>query len=151
MSHNEAKLKEAVTALSLAGTWAAVLQEWALDHITEVPNETCTCGHHPIRDNCFLYNRLSDNYIMVGNVCVKKFFDFRPDLIFNCLRRIARDLGKGMNDETITYLETRRILNGWEVGFCWNTQKRTTLSFKQVAVRRAINTKVLQKVGITFS
>lgn len=59
--------------------WDIAKLEWKLDYIDEhdEADETCLCGHYPIKQCCYLVNTKNGSHALVGNCCVNRF---RPDL-----------------------------------------------------------------------
>jgi hypothetical protein len=138
------RLVEEIIARSVAGTWDHAKQEWALAEVcfTEEPG-SCLCGHSPIRELCFLRNRLNGNEAVVGNVCVRRFLGLPSEAIFASLRRVARDSKKVLSAATVQWAFSRGWLTDWERRFCLDTCLAQKLSPNQRVKRAEINQKVL--------
>ena len=139
------QLMREIVALSEANTWEVAKHEWSLHEIGECDeygDERCLCGH-PIREMCWLTNRLNGRRALVGNHCVTKFLGIRSDLIFTCMKRLLDDSEKAMNAETIEYAYEQGWISVREMEFSSDTLHKRNLSFKQARWRRAINERVL--------
>jgi len=144
---NEYQLIKEIINRSVSRQWDEAKQEWQLSEIyREDEPLTCLCGHTPIIEICVLKNKLNDKDAIVGNVCVNKFLGIASEQIFSGLRRIKRDINKGLSRAAATYSHERNWINDWEKGFCLDTSRKRTLSEKQKAIRRKINSCVLSKV-----
>ncbi len=75
-------------------------------------------------------NQINKNSVEVGNCCVKKFIGFAYK-IFQCLKRIKKDISKGLNSETIEYVYNKKWINKWEYDFSLDTARKIILSPKQ--------------------
>jgi hypothetical protein len=145
--YNFQQLKAEILKRSRATEWEAAKKEWRLRDILEAPKpETCLCGHYPIIELCTIHNTTTGKSVDVGNVCVKKFFGFRSDLIFQSLKRIRKEITKGLGDEAVVFFYERGLINDWEYEFLQSTMRKRTLSPNQMTKRREINEKVLAHV-----
>ena len=144
---NEYQLIKEIISRSVSGQWDEAKQEW---HLSEIYREdeplTCLCGHTPIIEICVLKNKLNNKDAIVGNVCVNKFLGIASEQIFAGLRRIKKDINKGLSPAATAYSHERGWLNDWEKEFCLNTSRKRALSEKQKTVRVKINLRVLSKV-----
>lgn len=147
---NQAKLREGIVALSDSKIWYLARLEWTIDYIILLESgeasETCLCGHHPIRELCYLFNKKNRNRTLVGNVCVEQFLELGSAAIFDCLKRIVEDDTKALNAATIVYARSHQWISSWEENFCNDTAKKRKLSGKQLAKRVEINRRVLTRV-----
>jgi hypothetical protein len=133
---------------SRAADWATARREWVLIDIYEADeDETCLCGHHPIREICVIKNTLTVAVTEVGNVCVKRFLGIRSDLIFTALRRIKKDATKSLNEDAIVFFHQARVINAWEYGFLQNTKKKWALTRPQMRTRIGINRRIIEIVA----
>lgn len=145
--HNFKQLRDAITARSEAKDWDAAKLEWRLHHISEADEpEQCLCGHFPIIEICTLLNIKNGKSADVGNVCVKRFMGIRSDRVFDCVKRIRKELDKAPNAETIELLFQQRLISDWERTFSFNTIRKRNLSAKQLSKRHEINRKILANI-----
>ncbi len=143
---SEFKLIEEIIILSVADTWDEAKIEWQLAEIyhQEEP-DTCLCSHFPINEICVLRNKRNNLTTQVGNICVKKFLGLPSDLMFQALRRIAKDETRALNAETIDHAFRKGWINNWEKKFYFDTMRKRNLSNKQLAKRIQINRQVLNR------
>ena len=133
-----------ILELSESKSWHQARSEWTLAEVRHVDDpETCLCGHFPIIEICSIKNRLNGRVAEVGNICVKKFMGLPSHKIFDCLRRISKDVTKGLNGETVEYAYGKNLISDWEKDFSFNTGKKRVLSDKQAVVREKINRKII--------
>ncbi len=145
--NNGWRLVPEIIALSVAGTWAEARAEWELDHVylATTPGR-CLCGHR-IVEHCEIFNSANGNRATVGSCCVKKFLGIPFGPIFTSLRRVARDIERALNARTIEYAYANTLITLWERDFYLDTWRKRDLSRKQLAVRVALNQRVLALVG----
>ncbi len=140
-------LMNRIVELSVADTWEAAKLEWNLIHVWFVDDgdelETCLCGHYPIKEVCVITNVTNGNTTEVGNVCVNRFLELASKIIFDGIKRIAKDKDKALNGAAIDYAFKQNWLNQWEHSFCHDTKKKRNLTVKQLSKRREINQRVL--------
>lgn len=143
---SEYKLIEEIIRLSVANTWDEAKLEWQLTEIYHQDEpDTCLCSHFPINEICVLLNKRNNLTTEVGNICVKKFLGLPSDLIFQALRRIAKDETRALNAEAIDHAFRKGWINNWEKKFYFDTMRKRNLSDKQSAIRIKINRKVLNR------
>jgi hypothetical protein len=148
---NRFQLFREIIARSVAQNWEEAKREWDLvDIYREDEPLECLCGHTPIIEICVLRNRRNGNDAIVGNVCVNKFLGIESNLIFEGLRRIAEDPGKGLNAAATLYAFEKKWINKWEKNFSLDTNKKRNLSEKQQAKRDQINRRVLARTTNKF-
>jgi hypothetical protein len=148
---NQFRLFEEIITRSVAKTWDEAKLEWDLkDVYREDEPQTCLCGHMPIIEICVLRNRRNGNQAEVGNVCVNKFLGLESDLIFDGLRRIAKDERKALNKAATEYAHKQGWITDWEKEFSSTTNRKRKLSEKQALKRSEINKRVLAKTTNTF-
>lgn len=107
--------------------------------------DTCLCGHFPINEICVLRNKRNNITTEVGNICVKKFLGLPSELIFQALRRIAKDETRALNTEAIDHAFRKGWINNWEKKFYFDTMRKRNLSNKQWAKRIEVNRQVLKR------
>lgn len=150
--HNSFRLTQAIIVLSNSVTWEDAKNEWVLSEVyEEEETATCLCGHHPIKEICVIRNKLNGKEAIVGNVCVKNFLGLPSDRIFSAIKRISKDNAKSLNMESIEYMNKRGWLTVWEHGFYSDIINRRSLNDKQIAKKKEINLKLLQKSKNQFS
>lgn len=146
-SHNEYQLSQRIVELSEANNWAMARAEWDLHEIYFVDEHTtCLCTHYPIREVCVLRNRLNSNHAEVGNVCVNKFMGLPSKIIFDGLKRVAKDDTGALNTDASHYAYRKGWVNDWEYGFLGSTRRKKVLTGRQLAKRQEINRRVLAKM-----
>ena len=148
-NHNFQRLQAEIFALSKAkGDWEVARKEWALAHIKFVDEaETCLCGHHPIREVCTIKNRITKNSTEVGNVCVKRFFGIRSDLIFDAIKRIMKDSKKNLNAEALAFFREKGLLDDPEYDFLKSIMGKRNLMPVEMNARQRINNRILNAIG----
>jgi len=136
--YNFKQLRDAILALSQAGEWEVARREWSLVDISEADDpETCLCGHFPIIEICTIANRLTGHRAEIGNRCVKRFLGLRSDLIFAAIKRIRKDITKGLNEDAVVFFNERGLLTSREYKFLKDTLSKRVLSPAQAASARA--------------
>ena len=141
---SEYKLAEGIIELSQSHEWDLAKAEWTLEEVYEVVQpETCLCGHFPIIQVCQLRNELNHKTTLVGNCCVKKFMDLPSNKIFQALKRVAKDIEKSLNVETIEIAMNRGWINDWEKNFYQQIMRNRKLTPKQIYKKMKINKKIL--------
>jgi hypothetical protein len=140
------KLIKEILSRSESKDWDSAKLEWDFVSVFESEvEETCLCGHYPIKNICIIENLKNGNSVEIGNCCVKKFIDVDiGDKVILSRRRIKDDITKGLNEITLDYLYDNDIINDWEYNFSLNTKLKRRLSGKQSEVRKKINNKFLK-------
>lgn len=124
--HNFEQLRAHILSLSEAKEWEIAKKEWSLLTIHESDEqETCPCGHFPIREICCIRNHVTKQATEVGNICVKRFLGLNSHRIFAAIKRIRRDSSKSLNPDAIAYFKMKDLLTSWEYGFLQDTLKKT--------------------------
>jgi hypothetical protein len=142
------RLIEKILALSLANSWERARAEWDLSQVYFEPLGKCVCGHI-ITEHCELTKRLTNHIVVVGNCCVRKFFDLRSASIFAALKRILRDPTAALSAPTIEYAYQREWITKWDRRFSLDTQRKPKrrLSPAQLTQRIRINKQVALRVS----
>src|SRR5258708_1649944 len=66
--YNFKQLQAEILKLSNAKDWPSARREWKLSTVYNADqNQTCLCGHHPIREICVIRNEVNGNQTEVGN------------------------------------------------------------------------------------
>jgi len=124
---SEFVLFQKIIELSESKQWELARKEWILEGIGISKEEcSCLCGHSPIKELCYLTNNLNNNRTIVGNCCVKKFFEEKnQDKIFNALKN------NKLNKSLIELSFTKKIIQQNEFDFLLSVWRKRKLSFKQ--------------------
>jgi hypothetical protein len=148
MEHDFERLKAHILPLSQAKYFEFARREWHLIGI-EVSNEfdNCPCGHQ-IREHCYIRNRLNGNTTYVGNVCVNRFIGIRTGVLFDGVRRIARDKAANANKDLINHAQECGYLYESEYEFLMDTRRRRKLSQSQLAWKEKINRRIVNKIVV---
>ena len=141
MTRNQFKLFKRVIELSKADNWEEARKEWEQIAITERQSDdlgACTCGHYPIKEEIQLFNIGTKKEIIVGNCCIKKFFDIKDfDKVFMALRE-----GR-VNKFMIEDCFKKGVISSWESDFMLNVWRKRNVSAKQSAVWCRVKKKIL--------
>ena len=142
-SHNHRRLIEHLLPMSKADTWDRAIHEWHPAGVWRSEyDETCPCGHYPIRELCEIVNDVTGARTAVGNVCIRRFKYGRFDLIAANMERLASDPEAALTTDAIEHFHRIGVINDWERDFCMDTMRKRNLSARQVEKRRQINRKV---------
>jgi len=146
---SEYKLIEEILKVSKSKNWDTARLEWGLDSIdySEDEFETCSCGHYPIKELCFLVNKINGNKIMVGNCCVNKFIT-SSDKLFKIREKVVQDISKSFNADYIDMMHNKKVITDWEYDFYLNIWRKRKLSEKQFSIKLKINKKILGHEGL---
>jgi hypothetical protein len=146
--YNFRQLSDAILRHSRATDWDVARREWSLVDVYDAEeDETCLCGHFPVREICVISNNTTEESTAVGNVCVKRFLGIRSDLIFKALGRIRKNLDKSLNADALVFFNGRGLFTPREYQFLQDTMNKRKLSEAQLKWRRALNQKVLNAVS----
>ena len=138
------KLLSQIIGLSESDNWDLAKTEWVLRDVfrSETPDQ-CTCGHYPILEICIIQNVMTGYTAKIGNHCIRLFFDFRSDKIFQAISRIEKDNKKSVNAETLEHAHRKAWINNWEKSFYEDTLKKRSMTFRQRAKRMQINDSIV--------
>ena len=137
---SQAKLSDAILALSFSKEWPEAIKEWELTEIYEAREPaTCLCGHHPIHDMCKLSNIKNGKQADLGNCCVKKFIGLPSEAIFSALRRVRENSDKSLGEDALAYAKTRGWLTDWEIAFYRQISRQKRMSDLQQEKKHQIN------------
>ena len=139
-------LQERIIELSNSTDWTSSKEEWTLSEIYFQENSKCLCTHSPITECCILINKVNHNKAVVGNCCVKKFWDFNTTT-FDAAKRIRQNKAKAANEELIEMAYLNSWITAWEGSFYRDTFRKRKLSPKQKEVRERINEKILKHLN----
>lgn len=140
------KLTREIIDLSTATTWDTAKLEWVFDLAYYSDEEqTCLCGHFPIRNICVIRNRTNKVITEVGNCCIKKFLGIDDgDKVFTSIKKLKEDISKSMSAEVVEYLYRKHAINNYEYKFYLDIYRKRNLSGKQEDIKRKINEKFLK-------
>jgi hypothetical protein len=145
---SEFKLIQEIIKKSVNPIWELAKLEWELANVEDSEEEqTCLCGHYPIKELCLLANKENGNTVIVGNCCVKKFVGIRSDKVFNAFKRVRKDSEKSFNEDTINLALGRNWITGWEKNFYLDIKGKRTLTHKQMTIKQRVNAKILLRMG----
>jgi len=139
------KLTEEILKLSVSNFWDSAKIEWTFESAYESEEQqTCLCGHFPIRNICVIRNKNNNVITEVGNCCINKFLGIdEGNKIFISIKRLKIDLTKSMSIEVVEYLKSKNILNDFEYNFYNDILRKRKLSDKQLEIKKKINKKLL--------
>jgi len=139
------KLTDEIIALSVSKFWESAKNEWNFEYAyySEI-NQTCLCGHYPIKNICVIRNTKNNNTTEIGNCCINKFLDIEDgNKIFTSILRLKDDLTKSMSEEVLDYLNSKKIIDDYEYKFYSNILRKKNLTDKQLDIKKRINQKLL--------
>ena len=148
MEHNFERLKEHILPLSRSQVFDLARREWKLVRI-EISEEIdyCPCGQE-IREHCFIHNGETGETTFVGNVCINRFIGIDTGTLFDGLKRIRRDLAANANEALIRHAQEAGYLYEKEFDFLMDTARKRKLSEKQLAWKKKINRRILEKIVV---
>lgn len=136
MSKNHDILKSKLLNASVSDTWAEAQLEWVVTEYWEEPGGSCDCGHTPITDHLEIRNRLTEQSLVVGNVCVKQFFDWDAyDKIFKGIKKLRKDPTVGTPEVLLSIPLVRQVLDEYKLSFLSDRRLKRKLTAKQEAFR----------------
>lgn len=104
--------------------------------------ETCLCGKHPIYEVFKLRNRITDEEIFIGNVCIKRFrHGEKLSKVFSDFKKVKKDINKRLSQTTLDYMRDKKVPGFQNYKFYSNrvNKKITTLSDTELSVIRKVN------------
>lgn len=149
MASNRERLEEHIVARSEADDFNAARVEWSLVHIEYHEDwDNCPCGKD-IKELCYIRNEKNGQQTYVGNVCIKNFMGISTGNLFDGLRRIIADPEANANEDLIRYAKRMGFLyDDTEYNFLMHTKNKRKLSPKQLAWKKRINRRILNKVVV---
>lgn len=146
--HNIETLKKHILPLSESNNFDKAKLEWELSRV-EVHKDwnKCPCGHS-IKELCFIKNTINGNATHVGNVCINKFIEIDTGNIFECIKRIIKDLKTNPNEDLICYAYKHNIITEREQTFLLDIKDKRNLSSKQSKWQKDINIRILKSTSI---
>lgn len=148
MEHNFERLKAHILPLSRARHFDAARLEWELIGV-ELSEEwdACPCGQ-PIKEHCFIQNKLTGERTHVGNVCINRFMGIETGNLFDGLRRIAADPQANANLDVIEHAQKLGYLFENEYPFLVRTRLKRKLTNAQLAWKEKINRRITNKTVV---
>lgn len=141
------ELTDAIIKNSLSPKWDTARLEWKLIDISRSKDdETCVCGHYPIREICTIQNRNNKNSLDVGNCCVKKFLGLNSEKLFASYRKVVKTPQSSFNPAVIEMVFRKKIINNWEYKFYLDTWRKRNLSDNQLFYRKKINNDIISAI-----
>ncbi|PIN94787.1 hypothetical protein COU53_02090 [Candidatus Pacearchaeota archaeon CG10_big_fil_rev_8_21_14_0_10_30_48] len=139
--NNKYNLFKRILELSKSKNWDEARKEWAVVEITEAQADdpgSCCCGKHPIKEMIQIFNQKTRNEVIVGNCCIKRFFDINDyDKVFKALKE------NRINSFMIEDCFKKEVINPWEYGFALNVWRKKKVSKKQFLNFEKIKHKIL--------
>ena len=136
------KLFKKVIEKSVANEWDDAKKEWKQRNIVHLQDGEesgeCLCGKYPIRELVYLYNKLNQNEIIVGNCCINRFFDIKD---FNKVFRAISE--NRVNSFMIMDTFKKSKISEWEAKFMLQLWRKRNLSYKQHDLFEKIKIKIL--------
>lgn len=143
--HNFERLKAHIMPLSKAATFEQARAEWAvIGAQLEEDWDVCPCGQ-PIKELCFLENKITKQRTYVGNVCVNRFMGIETGNLLSGLKKIMKDHSANANTDVIEYAKRNGYLFEQEYDFLMDTRRKRVLSTKQEQWKIRINQRILQQ------
>ena len=148
MDHNFERLKAHILPLSNSKDFNDARTEWKLVGI-EVSEEIdhCPCGQE-IKEYCYIRNHLNGNTTYVGNVCVNRFIGIETGNLFAGLQKIAEDDTANANEDLIIHAYKFGYIYESEYKFLMETRLKRKLSDKQIAWKKKINRRIINKAVV---
>lgn len=98
------KLKESIIENSINKDRESAKSEWEVIDIYLKPSyTTCLCGKYPISEVCELQNKNNLKKVIVGNGCVKYFFDINHGYIYKGIKKIKEDIDGVVSKKILEY------------------------------------------------
>jgi hypothetical protein len=144
-SSNFDRLRDYIIEHSESTTWDEARQEWDLNGVEVLgsADASCPCGYFPIRELCWLRNRINQGEVYVGNVCVNRFMpQLELEPIRQGLKRIRVDTEKAPNAALLKWAHDKGVITDWEYEFGMHTRLKRDLSARQRAKRREVNRRI---------
>lgn len=148
MEHNFERLQAHILPLSLAKNFDEAKQEWDLTGI-EISYEfdLCPCGQ-PIKEHCYIRNRITGHSTYVGNTCINRFLGILTGSLFAGLKRIAEDETANCNKDLIEHAYKLGYIFENELAFLRTTTRKRKLSIKQIEWKRKINRRITNQTVV---
>ena len=136
MSKKHETLMAKLMAASESDIWEEAQLEWKVTNLWEEEGGSCDCGHTPITDHLEIHNRLTNATLVVGNVCVKKFFTWdQYDKFFKGIKKLRKDPSVGTPEILLRVPLIERALGDFKLEFLIDTRLTRNLTENQSAFR----------------
>lgn len=143
--HNFERLKAHIMPLSKAPTFEQARNEWKVIGVhIEKEWDACPCGQ-PIKELCFLENKVTKQRTYVGNICVNRFMGIETGSLLDGMKKIMKDPSANANTDVIEYAKSNGYLFEQEYEFLMETRRKRKLSAKQEQWKIRINQRILQQ------
>lgn len=141
------QLHKNIISLSVSDNWDHAKLEWKLDYVnwTDEP-ETCLCGHYPINELCVVLNTRNDKRAIVGNCCIKQFFNWTLANIIPSMKRISKDEDRSASLDAIRYALEKRWFDEQDFKFYKDIRLKRSLSERQLKWKRSLNRRLLANI-----
>lgn len=142
----ELLIRELITRSSVSD-WREAKKEWLLESVQQLErgedSETCLCGHNPIRELCYISNRVTGKVALVGNCCVRQFLGLPSTAIFKSLNKVAADDSRSLNPRALELLRDRKVIGSVDFENSIATWRKRKHSDSLLALRRQVNAQAL--------
>lgn len=136
MSKKHETLMAKLMAASESDTWKEAQLEWRVENLWEEEGGSCDCGHTPITDHLEINNKRTGVSLVVGNVCVKKFFTWDEyDKIFKGIKKLRKDPSVGTPEILLRVPLFTEEFDDYRLEFLNQRRLKRNLSEKQYALR----------------
>lgn len=143
--HNFERLKAHIMPLSMAPTFEQARNEWKVIGVHIERNwDACPCGQ-PIKELCFLENKITKQRTYVGNICVNRFMGIETGNLLEGLKKIMKEPSANANTDVIEYAKNNGYLFEKEYTFLIETRRKRKISAKQEQWKIRINQRILQQ------
>lgn len=129
--------------------WEILKKEWFLSYIRVAKSEpkTCACGHYPIKNLCFIKNKINNNIVLVGNCCVKKFMNnIQSSNYFIALNKLKKDIKSSIPILLLAELHDNNFINKDDFDFYRKIIRERRLIKFEEEFKIAINKKILENL-----
>lgn len=139
------KLKESIIENSINKDREKAKWEWEVINSYLMPwYTTCLCGKYPISEVCELQNKNNSKKVMVGNDCVKYFFDADHSYIYSAIKKIEENINNVVNDKIIIYALEKWRIDATQKSFYILMRRRKDPWEYQLKVRQDVNKILLE-------
>jgi len=104
--------------------------------------ETCLCGKHPIYEIFKLRNRITDEDVTIGNVCIQHFREGEKlEKVFKDYKKVKKDINKRLSRSTLDYMLVKQVPGFHNYKFYSKraNKKISTLSSTELSIIRKVN------------
>lgn len=143
---------------SVAKTFAEAVNEWNLTSVEFLaPGEStvCLCTHKPIRQLCHIFNPSTQERVIVGNECIKRFGKADSGCseaafgniskIMSAAKKILADPEASANEELITFALAKKTIRPKDASFYNEIWRKKELTQRQMSYKVSINLTILFK------